>query len=682
MSAEADELRLYIDNDEPLYRQKRAAQQTLALKKARGTYDAVRAPKIFEYVAEAGAKKYWREFGAPGTGSKSSGNWHQIFTAEDRREVAHEMAREFESEWANPSEREYFEERLPKKYRPAAKKAPPGPASGFGKEATKTDIRRRIIWETWAAGEQRRLGQNALADAHDLTRVSYEDKLKKHESGSNPKVLTRAWYLKGYKMGEAGTKRHRKYYGQFVTSEVKGLVTSRIGLDRLRASSDPYFNDIPLEEWDRLTHSLPSSVHSMMKEAGDSATLAGGVPVLKEAARQVKGDKRRGFHRSPAAGGIHKAVRYSGDVKITLSFDDARNQYNVSLAAPGKMTARVHVRPPGVLTRAVDSPEEFDETARAALSLFSDEYPDVAEVAELGESGFVVSRRKPGRASRHESGGNPRTSRRLSEGTWKNPLIGERVELHPGTDLWARGARYGEVVNERGGTYFIRMDNKRIRRLVKLPRDRFKKISGAYLEERPNKRMDSDEFLEQVISQLAELGVTREQAMRHDDFIRTAWAVGHSSHSVALDIAKKEHASSRATKHESGQNPRVARNPEAIRVIEAAGMAGGIEEVRRLAKHGWPKNRELEGDSKALRKAIVLEARRALHEAGENPRIRRANPATGGTKRGRKKSAGKRLRARGGTSGKRRKASGGESLDRVERESLKSRMERALGRSR
>lgn len=26
---------------------------------------------------------------------------------------------------------------------------------------------------------------------------------------------------------------------------------------------------------------------------------------------------------------------------------------------------------------------------------------------------------------------------------WK---VGERVELHPGTDLWMRNARYGEVV--------------------------------------------------------------------------------------------------------------------------------------------------------------------------------------------------------------------------------------------
>jgi len=27
--------------------------------------------------------------------------------------------------------------------------------------------------------------------------------------------------------------------------------------------------------------------------------------------------------------------------------------------------------------------------------------------------------------------------------------VGDRVELHPGTDLWMRGARYGQVVSAR-----------------------------------------------------------------------------------------------------------------------------------------------------------------------------------------------------------------------------------------
>jgi hypothetical protein len=31
----------------------------------------------------------------------------------------------------------------------------------------------------------------------------------------------------------------------------------------------------------------------------------------------------------------------------------------------------------------------------------------------------------------------------------KGYTVGDRVELHPGTDLWMRGARYGDVVGVR-----------------------------------------------------------------------------------------------------------------------------------------------------------------------------------------------------------------------------------------
>lgn len=376
----------------------------------------------------------------------------------------------------------------------------------------------------------------------------------------------------------------------------------RVWLSRMRVEDGmPYNNQVTVEENKNGTWVIVRTYRAR----GDRA------------ARHEGGrNPRTSHHPRPKAGGVHKAVRYSGEVKITLSYDDAASQYNVSLSSPGKMTARVHVRPPDVLSGAVDSAASFDETARAALSLFSEEYPDIAEVAAMGESGFMVSRTKAGRwgaAGRvglHESGRNPRTSR--SEGTYKNPLIGERVELHPGTDLWMRGARYGEVVNERNGTYFIRMDNKRIRRLVKLPRDRFKKISGQYLEERPNKRMTSDEFLEQVIGQLAELGVSREAAMRHDDFIRTAWAVGHSSHSVALDIAKKEH---RAARHESGKKPHIS-GPYEVHPSE-----NDTEWIIVNGKTGHVRA-TYTSRSEALEAANQLN-RTAKHESGKNPRVRR-----------------------------------------------------------
>lgn len=50
---------------------------------------------------------------------------------------------------------------------------PTGP-SVFGKEESAEDMRARIEWERWAAAEQRRIGCEPLAQAHDLTRIEYE----------------------------------------------------------------------------------------------------------------------------------------------------------------------------------------------------------------------------------------------------------------------------------------------------------------------------------------------------------------------------------------------------------------------------------------------------------------------------------------------------------------------------
>lgn len=42
------------------------------------------------------------------------------------------------------------------------------------------------------------------------------------------------------------------YYGQFVTPYVTEVVREHIGEDRIRASKDVHFNDIPLKLWDEL----------------------------------------------------------------------------------------------------------------------------------------------------------------------------------------------------------------------------------------------------------------------------------------------------------------------------------------------------------------------------------------------------------------------------------------------
>jgi hypothetical protein len=77
---------------------------------------------------------------------------------------------------------------------------------------------------------------------------------------------------------------HRRYFGQFVTQRTINRVVQSIGADRIKASTNEHMNDIPLHLWDRLVPGLPGS--SRFKEAGDWYTLANGVCLAKEAARQ------------------------------------------------------------------------------------------------------------------------------------------------------------------------------------------------------------------------------------------------------------------------------------------------------------------------------------------------------------------------------------------------------------
>ena len=101
---EANELKLYIDNDGDLYRQQTTSiLRNLATKKARGVYDHALAAKLFGYLVESGAKKYTKEFG---------GTWHQVFDVPTRKKVAAELADDFENEWRAGSYRDL----LPKKY--------------------------------------------------------------------------------------------------------------------------------------------------------------------------------------------------------------------------------------------------------------------------------------------------------------------------------------------------------------------------------------------------------------------------------------------------------------------------------------------------------------------------------------------------------------------------------------
>jgi len=96
-------------------------------------------------------------------------------------------------------------------------------------------------------------------------------------------MFTRTQYL-------AHECAHSEYYAQFVTEGLKTRVQNAIGKDRITNSTNPHFNDIPLVQWDNLTYILGALTNAKMKECGDYLTLAGGVCILKEAARQVKSE--------------------------------------------------------------------------------------------------------------------------------------------------------------------------------------------------------------------------------------------------------------------------------------------------------------------------------------------------------------------------------------------------------
>ncbi len=97
------ELEQFTVNDRDLYRQQEAIFKNLATKKARGEYKHDLAVKAFGYLAEAGAKKYAKEFG---------GTWHQMFDVPTRRAVAQNFAKSFEAEYALGN----YDQLLPKKY--------------------------------------------------------------------------------------------------------------------------------------------------------------------------------------------------------------------------------------------------------------------------------------------------------------------------------------------------------------------------------------------------------------------------------------------------------------------------------------------------------------------------------------------------------------------------------------
>lgn len=96
---------------------------------------------------------------------------------------------------------------------------------------------------------------------------------------------------------------HRQYFAQFVTPEIKAAVRSYFGADRLCASTNPHFNDIPLSKWDMFTgynqfrnqfrnklypNLVFRNTRRMLKEVGETGMAPSDLTCIsKEAARQI-----------------------------------------------------------------------------------------------------------------------------------------------------------------------------------------------------------------------------------------------------------------------------------------------------------------------------------------------------------------------------------------------------------
>lgn len=90
------------------------------------------------------------------------------------------------------------------------------------------------------------------------------------------------------------------------------------------------------------------------------------------------------------------AKRYSGAVTIRIQWSDVLDEYEARVTMPGTKGESIRVRAPAVLERAVDSPDEYDSAARAALSFASEEFGQAAEYDEC----HAIMRRSPAREVR------------------------------------------------------------------------------------------------------------------------------------------------------------------------------------------------------------------------------------------------------------------------------------------
>jgi hypothetical protein len=85
----ANELRLYIDNDQENRQQTTSIIKNVQRQLKSGKYDHTKTPKLFSYLVDNGVKKYIKEFG---------GNANDLFPKDVRQSVAIELANYYKAE--------------------------------------------------------------------------------------------------------------------------------------------------------------------------------------------------------------------------------------------------------------------------------------------------------------------------------------------------------------------------------------------------------------------------------------------------------------------------------------------------------------------------------------------------------------------------------------------------------
>lgn len=110
-------------------------------------------------------------------------------------------------------------------------------------------------------------------------------------------MITRKQYMTAlYTTPADAERRHREFYDQFVTPDVLAYVGRHIGVQAIKESTNPYFNDIPLRRWDALDPILRKMVGRKMAEANEGAGVSQAdlVCVAKAAAHSIRDKAKKG----------------------------------------------------------------------------------------------------------------------------------------------------------------------------------------------------------------------------------------------------------------------------------------------------------------------------------------------------------------------------------------------------